>query len=180
MRRSALGLVVLAALTIVSCHVPPDKLTDRARLHRPCSRRFWIMLIPMGLTRVFEASLISRTPVIIIRTENEKPDWHGRLNAWIAAWNQGGLSTGGTIRGQIPLATIDGDTLREFRALVFGVVDRADDLAKAGFTWSTEERIRAEGSSCFGPTICASTSARRRRFCSSYVIAITRRNTQNS
>ena len=39
-----------------------------------------------GFDTVFEAALVDQAPVVIVRTENTKPDWEGRLNAWIAAW----------------------------------------------------------------------------------------------
>src|SRR5262249_51245887 len=38
---------------------------------------------------VFEAALVKQAPAIIVRTGHTKPDWSGRLNAWIAAWNRG-------------------------------------------------------------------------------------------
>ena len=97
-----------------------------------------------GFDALFEASLINQDPVIKVRTDNEKPDWNGRLNAWIAAWNMGNNVERRVIRGQIPLpAQIDADLLREFRLLVFGVVDRAEELAKAGSTWWHEGRTRS-------------------------------------
>ena len=39
---------------------------------------------------MFETLLTNQEPVILIQTETSKPDWGPRLNAWIAAWNQGG------------------------------------------------------------------------------------------
>src|ERR1019366_10438881 len=56
-----------------------------------------------GFDVLFEVSLINQDPVIIVRTENEKPDWEGRLNAWIAAWSIGGKVDHLVVRGQIPL-----------------------------------------------------------------------------
>jgi hypothetical protein len=96
-----------------------------------------------GFDVVFEAALVNRDPIITIRTQNEKPDWSGRLNAWIAAWNMGKTTGGRVFRGQIPVPTIDGDTLREFRLLVGSVIDRADDASRAGAMWWKEERIRS-------------------------------------
>src|SRR4051794_20820219 len=45
----------------------------------------------------FEAHLVAREPAIVIRTENSRPDWQGRLNAWVAAWNRGGASRARTV-----------------------------------------------------------------------------------
>lgn len=90
---------------------------------------------------LFETALVNRDAVIVIRTQNDKPDWTGRLNAWIAAWNMGKPGAPRNARGQIP--TIDGDTLREFRLLIEGVVDRADVAAKNSVAWWREERMRS-------------------------------------
>jgi hypothetical protein len=92
---------------------------------------------------VFETALVKRDAAITIRTPNERPDWTGRLNAWIAAWNMGKGADGRRVRGQFPFAGIDGEALREFRLLVNSVVDRADDAAKISVNWFREERTRA-------------------------------------
>jgi hypothetical protein len=92
---------------------------------------------------LFESSLVNQDPVIIVRTQNEKPDWQGRLNAWIAAWNQGGKVERRVVRGQIPVPSINADTLREFRLLAGAVVDHAEQLAKAGASWWHEDRVRS-------------------------------------
>jgi hypothetical protein len=96
-----------------------------------------------GFDVLFEASLVNGDAVIHVRTANEKPDWTGRLNGWIAAWNMGKAADVRRFRGQIPVATIDGETLREFRLLVGAVIDRADDASKAGAMWFKEERVRS-------------------------------------
>jgi hypothetical protein len=97
-----------------------------------------------GFDVVFEAALINHDPVITVRTQNDKPDWTGRLNAWIAAWNMGKNTEPRLLfRGQIPVPNIDGDTLREFRLLVNSVVDRAEDASKASVQWFREERVRS-------------------------------------
>jgi hypothetical protein len=67
-----------------------------------------------------------------------------RLNAWIAAWNRGGRARGRTARGQSPLpGVINGDTIREFRLLVNGLLDRVEEAAEAGSGWYAEERQRS-------------------------------------
>jgi hypothetical protein len=38
----------------------------------------------------FETALTQEDPVVVFRTGRSKPDWDDRLNAWLAAWNQGG------------------------------------------------------------------------------------------
>lgn len=97
-----------------------------------------------GFDAIFETALVNRDAVIIVRTPNELPDWSGRLNAWIAAWNMGKSSDARRFRGQIPgIPNIDGDTLRELRLLINSVIDRADDAAKNSVNWFREERVRS-------------------------------------
>jgi hypothetical protein len=97
---------------------------------------------------LFESALVNQDPVIVVHTGRTKPDWDGRLNAWIAAWNRGGTvgATPRTVRGQIPLpgVKVDEGTLREFRLLVSGLMDRVDVLARDGTAWWTEERVRSQ------------------------------------
>ncbi len=78
---------------------------------------------------------------MLIQTENQKPDWGDRLNAWLAAWNMGSRKA----RGQAPLpsVTIDGDSIREFRLLVDDLMGRVENLARTGSTWFAEERTRS-------------------------------------
>jgi hypothetical protein len=97
---------------------------------------------------LFQSALVNQDPVIVIHTGRSKPDWDGRLNAWIAAWNRGGPAGAGprTARGQIPIPglKLDEGTLREFRLLVNGLMDRVEVLARDGRTWWTEERVRSQ------------------------------------
>jgi hypothetical protein len=94
---------------------------------------------------LFESALVNREPVIVIHTGRTRPDWDGRLNAWIAAWNMGGTVRGRAPRAQGPLPKvgIDGETIREFRLLVTALMDRVEDLARKRSTWWAEERVRA-------------------------------------
>lgn len=91
----------------------------------------------------FEAYLVAREPAIVVRTDNVRPDWQGRLNAWVAAWNRGG-SRARTVRGQAPLSAVklDGDGIRELRGLVGDLLSRAEQLAVAGGAWYANERER--------------------------------------
>jgi hypothetical protein len=95
--------------------------------------------------KIFESGLVRQDPVIVIHTTFKKPEWGPRLNAWIAAWNQGGPSASRTVRGQAPIPSIvvDGDSIREFRLLVNGLMNRVDDLARDGSNWWSEERTRS-------------------------------------
>jgi len=96
-----------------------------------------------GFDNLFESALVNQDPAIVIHTGRSKPDWGPRLNAWIAAWNRGGKVNPATVRGQIPGVPIDGDSIKEFRLLVSGLMDRVEDLAKNGSAWYAEERIRS-------------------------------------
>jgi hypothetical protein len=97
---------------------------------------------------LFEAALVTQDPAILVRTPHQKPDWGGRLNAWIAAWNMGGKvePPPRTIRGQAPLlapVTVDGDTIREFRLLIEGLMNRVEDVAGRQSAWWREEKVRS-------------------------------------
>jgi hypothetical protein len=107
-----------------------------------------------GFDALFEAALVSQDPVIVVRTGRTKPDWDGRLNAWVAAWNRSSARRPGrraeadvqtTVRGQSPLSPVplDGDAIREFRLLVNGLLDRVEEAAGSGATWWAEERARS-------------------------------------
>jgi hypothetical protein len=93
---------------------------------------------------VLESALVNQDPVILIQTQNEKPDWGGRLNAWIAAWNRGGrVDTGATYRMQAPLLPrVDGETVREFRLLIEGLMNRIEDAVRERSAWWAEEKVR--------------------------------------
>jgi hypothetical protein len=96
-----------------------------------------------GFDALLESALVNQEPVIEIYTAREKPDWEGRLNAWIAAWSRGG-SAGRTVRMQAPLPKVgvDADSIREFRLLIDDLMGRAEESAKAGAAWWAEERTR--------------------------------------
>jgi hypothetical protein len=147
MSRSLLGLV-LVAVALLGCRTtrPSQSQSVPPPPSGPVTPTVLQYTDTDSFDVLFEASLINQAPAIIIRTDRDKPDWEGRLNAWIAAWNMGGKGDRRLIRGQIPIsgANIDADFLREFRLLVFGVVDRAEDLAKAGSAWWREERTRSK------------------------------------
>ena len=94
---------------------------------------------------LFESALVHQDPVIVVHTGRPKPDWEGRLNAWIAAWNLGGPVTKGTVRMQapfVPEVVVDGDSIREFRLLIEGLMDRLDERTRKGLSWLAEERVR--------------------------------------
>jgi hypothetical protein len=94
---------------------------------------------------LFESALLNQDPAIVVRTTHTKPDWDGRLNAWIAAWNLGGKvdGRGRVSRGQTPLPKVDGETLREFRLLIDDLMGRVEGLARGGAAWWAEDRIRS-------------------------------------
>lgn len=95
----------------------------------------------------FETALTQEDPVVVIRTGRSKPDWDDRLNEWLAAWNQGGRvrEPKRKARGALPLSpvVVDGDSIREFRLLVNGLMDRVDERARVRSAWYAEEQTRA-------------------------------------
>jgi hypothetical protein len=103
-----------------------------------------------GFDELFETVLTSQEPVVIIQTGTSQPDWGPRLNAWIAAWNQGGKVVDEPrrrVRLQAPLpalapTVVNGDGVRELRLLVADLMTRVEDLARRGSSWWIEERIQ--------------------------------------
>jgi hypothetical protein len=100
-----------------------------------------------GFDALLESSLRNQDPVILIQTDRTKPDWQGRLNAWIAAWNMGGKVEGpagaGSIRGQSPVTVdLDGDNIRELRLLVESLMGGIEAAAVNGAAWWANERMR--------------------------------------
>jgi hypothetical protein len=94
-----------------------------------------------GFDAVLENALVNQDPVVVVRTGRTQPDWDGRLNAWIAAWNRGS-NRPRAVRGQAGLANaaLDKDTLHELRLLINGLLDRAEEAAQAGSTWWSDHR----------------------------------------
>ena len=98
-----------------------------------------------GFDAVLENAFVNQDPVIVVRTGRERPDWDGRLNAWIAAWNRGGSGRPRAVRGQAGLAkaALDKDTLHELRLLINSLLDRAEEVAQTGSTWWADQRERS-------------------------------------
>ena len=148
--RSARGVVYAAALglaTAVACRLRDDT-RPQVEPPPPGIRPTRIDYVDTGaFDGLFESALTNQDPAILIQTAERKPDWGGRLNAWIAAWNKGGrVQAGpapGSARGQIPSVTVDGDSLRELRMLVDDFIDRVDTRAKERSAWWAEEKVRA-------------------------------------
>jgi hypothetical protein len=97
---------------------------------------------------LLETALTTQDPVILIQTTHQKPDWGGRLNGWIAAWNLGGKVDAAndrrTLRFQLGLSpvTVDAGSIREFRLLITDLMDRVEVLARDSSAWWAEERTR--------------------------------------
>ncbi len=146
MRRWLALAIPLLCLSALSCrgsrnvrtyHAPPPTDIRPTILHYVETDAF---------DELFETVLTSQEPVILIQTDTSQPDWGPHLNAWIAAWNQGGKVVDEPrrrIRMQAPLSptVINGDTVREFRLLVADLMTRAEDLARRGSSWWAEERV---------------------------------------
>lgn len=94
---------------------------------------------------LLETALVNKQPVILVQTAYEKPEWSSRLNEWIAAWNASRRAPGLRIRGQIPpvpAVVVDGDSIREFRLLIDGLMSRVEESARLGGNWWTERNTR--------------------------------------
>jgi hypothetical protein len=143
-------LALTAALAAPGCRNSPEireVRDEQSAAARPLAVRPTVLdyVDSEAFDALFESALVNQDPAILVRSGLAKPDWGGRLNAWIAAWNAGGNGKGRTVRGQAPLPGmgINGETVREFRLLVNGLMDRVEELAKTTSAWWSEERVRA-------------------------------------
>src|SRR5262245_19664651 len=100
MRRLVLGWHVATLVGLVGCWHPNwtarvrDVPAPPASLSPTCIG----YVDADGFDAILESALINQDPIIVIQTNNDKPDWDGRLNAWIAAWNMGGRPAGAKVR----------------------------------------------------------------------------------
>jgi hypothetical protein len=148
-RRGLLLLLVAAAWTASGCRTPKETRPYRDPPPADVAATRLTYVDTDAFDALLESALTNQDPVIIIQTDRAKPDWDGRLNAWIAAWNRGGrvaTADGAKVRMQAPFVPgvkVDGDSLREFRLLVEGVMDRIEERARERAAWWAEERTRA-------------------------------------
>ncbi len=143
-------LVYLVALVLAAGCVPaPQTRPDTGSVPPPPPPRPTRMdyVDADAFDILLESTLVNQDPIIIIQTQHAKPDWGSRLNAWIAAWNQGGASrSGSTYRMQAPFVPgvrVDGDTIREFRKLIESLMDRIDEKVREGSAWYAQEKVRS-------------------------------------
>jgi hypothetical protein len=144
MRRKVLQVLLVSLAAVVgSCSSPP-----KGRAPVPLPRDFTPTRIDYvdsdGFDALLESALVNQDPVIVIQTGHGKPEWGGRLNAWIAAWNRGGgPPPGATFRMQAPfLPRVDAETLREFRLLIDDLMGRVEERVKESSAWWTQEKVR--------------------------------------
>jgi hypothetical protein len=140
---SPLGVLVCLGLTIaVGCKTtkPNRDNTPDHQLRPQVVRVDYVDSYAFDL--LLEAALVNSQPTIVVQTEYSKPEWSSRLNEWIAAWNSGRRTPGLRARGQIPPVVVDGDSIREFRLLIDGLMGRVEESARVGGHWWTERQTR--------------------------------------
>jgi hypothetical protein len=150
LRRACTLTLLLICLSGLSCRSNRNVRTYRAPPPPDIQPTFLTYVETDAFDELFETVLTSQDPVVVIQTGTAHADWGPRLNAWIAAWNQGGKVVDEPrrrVRMQAPLAAlapaaVNGDSVREFRLLVADLMTRAEDLARRGSTWWIEERIQ--------------------------------------
>ncbi len=112
---------------------------------------------------MLEAALTRQDPVIVIQTATSEPDWSGRLNAWIAAWNEGGpvqpppqtKSKGIGLPRLGPKSVIElpPNTAEEARLLIEGEIDRIERLARESVAWWRDEQKRKARAAMLKPYV---------------------------
>lgn len=141
--RSPLGVLLCLGLAIVmGCrNTKPDSGTsDHQSRSRPQVVRV-DYVDSDAFDLLLETALVNNQPVIVVQTEYDKPEWSSRLNEWIAAWNAS-HRPGLRARGQISPVVVDGDSIREFRLLIDGLMGRVEESARAGGHWWVERHTR--------------------------------------
>ena len=88
--RTALGLVALVSLTAAGCGASPRPNTPPPSSESRKDATVIEYVDAEAFDLLLEAALNRQDAVIVVQTESTRPDWEGRLNAWIAAWNEGG------------------------------------------------------------------------------------------
>jgi hypothetical protein len=142
-RKVPQALLLLFALLAGSCSAPPRMRAPAARPSADFVPTRIDYVDSDAFDALLESALVNQDPAIIIQTPNRKPDWGGRLNAWIAAWNRGGGAEGRTVRSQAPfLPHVNGETLREFRLLVDDLMGRVETGLREGSAWWAQEKVR--------------------------------------
>jgi hypothetical protein len=111
--------------------------------------------------QLFEAALTRQDNIILIETPNAEPDWTGRLNGWIAAWNEGGkVQTKDRLKleglayarlesasenpnaSRVTISPLPADTAEQARKLIEGIMDRSERLAREFVAWYKDETRR--------------------------------------
>jgi hypothetical protein len=146
-RRWLGGAILLLCLAALSCRASRNVRTYHAPPPPDINPTNLQYVETDGFDELFESVLTNQDPVILIETGTSKPDWGPRLNAWLAAWNQGGKVVDEPrrrVRMQAPLAptVVNPQTIHEFRLLVTDLMTRVEDLARLGSSWWSEERIQ--------------------------------------
>lgn len=148
---SPLSVLVCLGLTLaVGCRTAkPDRSTTPATgVHDPQSQPQVVRVdyVDSDAFDVYlETALVTSQPVIVIQTEYDKPEWSSRLNEWLAAWNASRQSPGLRVRGQFPPVSpvvVDGNSIREFRILIDGLMSRVEESARLGGHWWAERQTR--------------------------------------
>ncbi|MBN9120789.1 MAG: hypothetical protein J0I06_16840 [Planctomycetes bacterium] len=145
---SPLGVLVCVGLAVaVGCRTtkpdrPPPGAPD-AQARPPVERVDYVD--SDAFDAFLETALVNRQPVVVVQTGYDKPEWSARLNEWIAAWNTSRRAPGLRVRGQIPAVpsvVVDGDSIREFRLLIDGLMGRVEESARVGGHWWAERHTR--------------------------------------
>ena len=139
-------LVSLGLVVVFGCHTTKPVPTARNSPQKANLQAMRLDYVDSdAFDLLFETTLLNAQPVIVVQTDHDKPEWGSRLNAWIAAWNAGRRTEGFRVRGQIPGApsvVVDGDSIREFRLLIDGLMSRTEESARTGTRWWTEKHLR--------------------------------------
>lgn len=107
-----------------------------------------------------EAYFRKKTPILVIQTLSTKPNWNGRLNAWLAAWNAGADAhpkpspeESRMKLAQRGLIDFPPDAAEQTRILIEDQIIRIEEAAKQGVRWWRDEQKRKDRTDLLKPYV---------------------------
>ena len=162
MVRLCVAVVALPVFLTAGCDDPTLPRPDKpAPAHEARKRATVVEYIDSeAFDGLLEAAINRQDSIIVVQTASTKPDWQGRLNAWIAAWNEGGRvqKNEGLLLSAVQIAKVSfaanastvsvielpPDTAKETRKLIQGEIDRIERLARDGVGWWKDEKKKSK------------------------------------
>lgn len=145
-RASLLSLGVLA-MAPCGCTILPTKPPPAPVLQPSSPSPKAATVLPYADTEafdlVFEAALRRGDAVIVVQTGQKGLEWQGRLNAWVAAWNEA-APLRERDRASRSLVELPADTAQQTATLINSQIDRIEGMAKRTVDWWRDTHRRKD------------------------------------